>query len=64
MYNLIGIVDFPKRHNSFSSSAIDNILIDTSRLQDYSLIPFSNDLSDHDAQILTIKILHQSHSDS
>jgi hypothetical protein len=62
MYNLIGIVDF-LRHNSFSSSAIDNIFIYTSRFHDYSLIPFSNDLSDHDAQILIIKTLYQSHSD-
>jgi hypothetical protein len=37
MYNLIGIVYFSIRHNSFSSSAIDNIFIVTSRLQDYSL---------------------------
>jgi hypothetical protein len=57
MYNLIRIVDFP-RHNSFSSSAIHNIFIDTSRLHDYSLFPFSNDLSDHDGHILTIKTLH------
>jgi hypothetical protein len=28
-------------------------------LEDYWVIPFSNDLSDHDAQILTIKISFQ-----
>ena len=51
----MGIVDFPTRHNYTSSSAIDNIFIDISRFHDYSLIPFSNDLSDHDAQILLIR---------
>jgi hypothetical protein len=62
MYNLRGTVDFRTTHNSFSLSAIDFILIDTSRLQDYSIIPFLNDLSDHDAQILTIETFHQSNS--
>ena len=56
MYNLIGIVDFPTRINHTSASAIDSIFIDTSGFEVYSVIPFSNDLSDHDAQILTIKI--------
>jgi hypothetical protein len=61
-YNLIGIVDFP-RHNHTSSSAIDNIFIDISHFHDYSLTPFSNDLSDQDAQILIIKTLCQSQYD-
>jgi hypothetical protein len=41
MYNLIGIVNFPTRINNTSASAIDNIFIDTSRFEDYSVIPFS-----------------------
>lgn len=56
MYNLTGIVNFPTRITNSSASAIDNIFIDISRLQDFSIIPFPNDLSDHDAQILTINI--------
>jgi len=63
LYNLIGIVDFPTRHDHTSSSAIDNIFIDISHFHDYSLTPFSNDLSDHDAQILIIKTLCQSQYD-
>ena len=63
LYNLIGIVDFPRRHNHTSSSAIDNIFIDISHFHDYSLTPFSNDLSDHDAQILISKTLCQSQYD-
>jgi len=62
LYNLIGIVDFP-RHNHTSSSAIDNIFIDISHFHDYSLTPLSNDLSDHDAQILISKTLCQSQYD-
>ena len=63
MYNLIGIVNFPVRINHTSASAIDSIFIDVSRFEDYSVIPFSNDLSDHDAQILTIKIAVQMQAD-
>ena len=63
MYNLIGIIDFPTRINHTSASAIDIIFIDISCFEDYSVIPFSNDLSDHDAQILTIKIPVQMQSD-
>jgi len=44
-------------------SAIDNIFIDISHFHDYSLTPFSNDLSDHDTQILIIKTLCQSQYD-
>jgi hypothetical protein len=50
MYNLTGIVDFPTRISHTSATCIDNIFIDISRLEDYSVIPFSNDLSDHVAQ--------------
>jgi len=63
MYNLIGIVSFPTRINHASPSVIDNIIIDISCFEDYSVIPSSNDLSDHDAQILTIKIPVQMKSD-
>jgi hypothetical protein len=63
MYNLTGIFNFPMRINSTSASIIDNIFLDISRFEDYSVRPLSNDLSDHDAQIVTIKILLQTQSD-
>jgi hypothetical protein len=56
MYNLTGIVNFPTRFNNTSASATDNFFIDTTRLEDFMISPFSNNLSDHDAQILTINI--------
>jgi len=62
MYNLTGIVNFPSRINNTSASAIDNIFIDISRFEDFSVFPFSNDLSDHVAQILAINIPVQMHS--
>jgi hypothetical protein len=34
---------------------IDNIFIDNSKISNYTVSPFFNGLSDHDAQILTIK---------
>ena len=40
--------------NAFSS--IDNFFTDITRLQDFLVTPFSNDLPDHDAQILTFTI--------
>jgi len=63
MYNLTGIIDFPTRINQTTVSAIDNIFIDISRFKDFLVLPFSSDLSDHDAQILTIKIPIQMQSD-
>jgi hypothetical protein len=58
MYYLTGIGDFPTRIIHSSATTID-IFIDIARLEDYLLIPFSNVLSDHDAQILMIKISFQ-----
>jgi hypothetical protein len=62
MYNLISIVNFPSRVNNTSASALDNFFIDASHYEDFSVIPFWNDLSDHDAQILTINIPFQKQS--
>ena len=52
----MGIVDFPTRISHISAKAIDNIFIDITCYEDYQVISFINDLSDHDAQVLTIKI--------
>ena len=41
--------------------SIDNIFINPSRLKEYSVIAISNGLSDHDAQLLTIR--HKIHHD-
>jgi len=38
-----------------SATAIDNVFIDVSRLQDCVVCPVLNGLSDHDAQILTFR---------
>jgi exonuclease III len=52
IYNLIGTVQFPTRiHHSFSTT-IDNIFVD--RSYKYTIEPFINGLSDHDAQFLKI----------
>ena len=63
MYNLTGIVDFPTRISHTSATAIDNYIIDISCFEDYSVILLANDLSDHDAQILTIRTSVQNQSD-
>ncbi|PNF30772.1 hypothetical protein B7P43_G06180, partial [Cryptotermes secundus] len=53
-YNLSSTVNFPTRVQNNSSSAIDNIFIDNSKLRDYTVGPFINGLSDHDAQLIEI----------
>jgi len=63
MYNLTAIVNFPTRMNNTSASAIDNLFMDISLFEDFLVTPFWNDLSDHDAQILTINIPTQIHPD-
>ena len=56
IYNLTGTVNFPTRINqTATATAIDNLIIDISQYDHYSVRPFYNDLSDHDAQILTLK---------
>jgi hypothetical protein len=54
-YNLTAIVKFPTRVQNQSSTAIDNIFIDNYKFTKYTVSPIYNGLSDHDAQLLTIK---------
>jgi hypothetical protein len=60
-YNLKSIVNFPTRISNSSASALDNFFIEVSHYEDFSAIPFGNDLSDHEGQILTINIPVQRH---
>ena len=53
-FNLHSAVNFPTRINSKSSTIIDNASFDKLKNPDYSIIPISNGLSDHDAQIILL----------
>ena len=53
-YNLSAIVHFPTRSQGHSSTAIDNIFIDTYKFINYTAPPLHNRLSNHDAQLLII----------
>jgi hypothetical protein len=53
LYNLSTIVDFPTRIQNKSVTIIDNIFIDSNRMDNYTVKLLFNDLSDHDAQLLT-----------
>jgi len=53
-YNLTSVVKFPTRTQKHSTTAIDNIFIDTSKMRDYTICPIINGLSDHDAQSISI----------
>jgi len=54
-FNLTSIITFPTRVHNKSITIIDNIFIDHSRFEEYSVIPISNGLSDHDTQLLSIR---------
>jgi hypothetical protein len=51
-YNLSHTVNFATRIQNDSSTAIDNIFVDNSRLKSSSTSPPINGLSDHDAEFL------------
>jgi hypothetical protein len=53
-YNLINIIIFPTRVQNTSSTPTDNIFIDVSLFESYTLTPITNGLSDHEAQFLKI----------
>jgi endonuclease/exonuclease/phosphatase family metal-dependent hydrolase len=54
-YNLSSVVHFLTRAQNQSSTTIDNIFIDIHKITSYTVCPLYNGLSDHDAQLLTIK---------
>jgi hypothetical protein len=53
-YNLTAIVTFLTGSQGISNTTIDNIFIDNSKIANYTVFPFLNGLSDHDAQLLII----------
>jgi hypothetical protein len=53
-YNLSSTVNFLTRIQNNSISAIDNIFVDNTKLETYTLTPLSNGLSDYEAQFLEI----------
>ena len=55
-YNLVSTVNFPTRIHNNSSSIIDNIFMDSSRFEKYTIFPLINGLSDHDAQVIIISV--------
>jgi len=52
-FNLFSTVKFPTRISTHYSSQIDNIYVNGYKF-DFSVYPFTNGLSDHDAQIITL----------
>jgi hypothetical protein len=54
IYNLSATVHLPTRSQGYSSTATDNIFIDTYKFINYTASPLRNGLSDHDAQLLII----------
>lgn len=53
-YNLSSSVNFLTRIQNIAISAIDNIFIDSSKLETYILTPLSKGLPNHEAQLLEI----------
>jgi len=53
-YNLTSTIHFLTRIQNGSVSATDNIFIDLTKNRNYTLCPFTNGLSDHNAQIIKL----------
>ena len=53
-YNLTSTINFPTRVQNTSATTIDNVFIDVSQFESYTVTPIINGMSDHDAQLLTI----------
>jgi Endonuclease/Exonuclease/phosphatase family. len=51
-FSLHSVVNFPTRISCSSSTIIDNIFIDKMKNKEYTAIPISNGLSDHDGQFI------------
>jgi len=58
-YNLNSIVNFPTIISFHSCSIIDNFFIDNSYSNKFDIIPLINGLSDHNAQLLTLRFTQQ-----
>jgi hypothetical protein len=56
-YNLTCTVSFPTSCQKNSATAIDNIFIDTNKINNYSICPIINGLSDHDPQSVTLNTI-------
>ena len=63
-YGLCSTVQFPTRIQNNSHSAIDNIFINTLKVNDFSLFPIINGLSDHDAQEIIIRNIFDQNCDT
>jgi hypothetical protein len=50
------VINFPTRIKNNSSSTVDNIFLDATKLGTYSTFPVVNGLSDHDAQRLELQV--------
>jgi hypothetical protein len=55
---MLQTITFATRIQNNSSTAIENIFMDKSRINLSSISPTINGLSDHNAQILTIKNIY------
>lgn len=53
-YNLTSTIHFPTRIQNGSVSPTDNIFNDLTKNQNYTIRPFINGLSDHNAQIIKL----------
>jgi hypothetical protein len=64
-YGLYSTIHFPTRITNSSASTIDNIFINTVKLNDFTVHPLINGVSDHDAQIIVLHdIIIQKESNS
>ena len=58
LYNLVSVMNFHTRVKNNSRSAIDNVFLDTTQLEKYTICSMVNGSSDHDAQILQLHVVN------
>jgi len=56
-FNLTQVVDFPTRIINNNGTLTDTIFVDTTIYDKIQVNPFTNGLSDHDAQIICLQML-------
>jgi hypothetical protein len=58
-YNLVSVINFPTRVRNNSRSAIDNIFLDTTQFEKYTIRSMINGLLNHDAQMLELHFVNR-----
>ena len=57
-YSFVSVINFPIGVKNKARSAIDNIFLNTTQFEEYTIHSIVNGLSDHDAQMLELYVVN------